>query len=386
METSGPLSDAFRAAIRGDIESDSFDGLVLTEGIEWQRVVILRSYAKYLLQLGTTSSYGFMAESLLANVRVTHALLALFQTSFDPELDGTDRTKNIEIARKELGAAIDEVPALNADRLLRTFMNLPAMLRTNYYQNLHYLSCKFDPSAIAECPFPRPKYEIWVYSPRVEGLHLRFGAIARGGLRWSDRREDFRTEILGWSRPRRSRTQSLCQPAPRAGSFQNSCPTPCSTVARGLRRDAKATGTSFAGCSTSPTTSSPQTPGKRWSGPVRVVCRDGEDSYFVVAADKGTATFSDTAIELALEYGFWLGDAFASGGSVGYDHKEMGITAKGAWESVKAHFSELGIDVQNEDFTAADIGDMSGTCSGKRLAPVPAYPPVLWVLRPSHFP
>ena len=169
-ETSGLLADSFRAAMRGDIESDSFDGLVLTERIDWQRVVILRSYAKYLLQLGTTNSYGFMADALLANVRVTHALLGLFETSFDPGITGTDRVQGIEAAGKELAAAIDEVPTLDADRLLRTFMNLiGATLRTNYFLHRPYLSYKFNPSVIAACPFPRPKYEIWVYSPAGGG-------------------------------------------------------------------------------------------------------------------------------------------------------------------------------------------------------------------------
>ncbi|MFL4476208.1 NAD-glutamate dehydrogenase [Paeniglutamicibacter sp. MACA_103] len=368
LKTSGLLADSFRAAIRGDIESDSFDGLVLTEGIEWQRVVILRSYAKYLLQLGTTNSYGFMAESLLANVRVTHALLGLFQISFDPDIGGTDRAQGIEIARKELSAAIDEVPALNADRLLRTFMNLVgATLRTNYFQNRHYLSYKFDPSALAECPPPRPKYEIWVYSPRVEGLHLRFGAIARGGLRWSDRREDFRTEILGLVKAQTVKNAVIVPTGAKGGFFPKRLPDPVMDRGAWLAEGRESYRIFIRGMLDITDNLCPADTGKMLVPPRHVVCHDGEDSYLVVAADKGTATFSDTANELAREYGFWLGDAFASGGSVGYDHKEMGITAKGAWESVKMHFSELGIDVQGEDFTVAGIGDMSGDVFGNGM-------------------
>jgi glutamate dehydrogenase len=368
METSGLLADSFRAAMRGDIESDSFDGLVLTEGIEWQRVVILRSYAKYLLQLGTTNSYGFMAESLLANVRVTHALLGLFQTSFDPDIGGSDRAQGIEIARKELSAAIDEVPALNADRLLRTFMNLVgATLRTNYFQNRPYLSYKFNPSALAECPFPRPKYEIWVYSPRVEGLHLRFGAIARGGLRWSDRREDFRTEILGLVKAQTVKNAVIVPTGAKGGFFPKLLPDPLLDRGAWLAEGRESYRVFIRGMLDITDNLSSTDTGKMLVPPWNVVCHDGDDSYLVVAADKGTATFSDTANELAREYGYWLGDAFASGGSVGYDHKEMGITAKGAWESVKMHFSELGIDVQNEDFTVAGIGDMSGDVFGNGM-------------------
>ncbi|GAA1889151.1 NAD-glutamate dehydrogenase [Paeniglutamicibacter psychrophenolicus] len=368
METSGLLSNAFRAAMRGETESDGFDGLVLAEGIEWQRVVILRSYAKYLLQLGTTNSYGFMAESLLANVRVTRALLGLFETSFDPGREGTDRAGDIVIARKELVAAIDEVPALNADRLLRTFTNLVgATVRTNYFQHRPYLSFKFDSSAIPECPLPRPKHEIWVYSPRVEGLHLRFGAIARGGLRWSDRREDFRTEILGLVKAQTVKNAVIVPTGAKGGFFPKQLPDPLLDRDAWLEEGRESYRDFIRGMLDITDNLGTTDTGKVPVPPRNVVCHDGADSYLVVAADKGTATFSDTANELAREYGYWLGDAFASGGSVGYDHKEMGITARGAWESVKAHFGELGIDVQNEDFTVAGIGDMSGDVFGNAM-------------------
>ena len=367
-ETSGLLADSFRAAMHGDIESDSFDGLVLTERIEWQRVVILRSYAKYLLQLGTTNSYGFMADVLLANVRVTRALLDLFQASFDPGLSGTDRAQGIEAARNELRAAIDEVPTLDADRLLRTFMNLiEATLRTNYFQKRSYLSFKFNPSAIAACPFPRPAYEIWVYSPRVEGAHLRFGAIARGGLRWSDRREDFRTEILGLVKAQTVKNAVIVPTGAKGGFYAKRLPHPAHDRSAWLEEGRESYRIFIRGMLDLTDNLITTDTGKTVVPPPNVVRHDRDDSYLVVAADKGTATFSDTANELAREYGFWLGDAFASGGSVGYDHKAMGITARGAWVSVGTHFSELGIDIDREDFTVVGIGDMSGDVFGNGM-------------------
>ena len=367
-ETSGLLADAFGAAMRGDVESDRIDALVIREGVGWRQAAILRSYAKYLQQLGTTNSYGFIADTLLANVRATHALLALFQAKFDPGLDVPGRFRATAAARKELLAAIDEIPVLDADRLLRTFMNLvEATLRTNYFQGKGHLSFKLNPAAIANAPFPRPKYEIWVYSPRVEGVHLRFGALARGGLRWSDRSEDFRTEVLGLVKAQNVKNSVIVPTGAKGGFYPKQLPDPAADREAWLAEGLACYRIFVSGLLDLTDNLVPSVHGESVVPPERVVRHDGDDSYLVVAADKGTASFSDAANAVAREYGFWLGDAFASGGSVGYDHKQMGITARGAWESVRHHFSELGMDPQSEDFTVAGIGDMSGDVFGNGM-------------------
>ncbi len=374
--TGALLADAFSAAVRGDEESDRFDALVLREELTWRKVVILRSYAKYLRQLGTIYTYGFIADTLLANVPATHALLSLFRARFDPELSPSRRLQDTAAARAAVADAIDAVPSLEADRLLRTFLNLiEATTRTNFFRHRPYLSFKLRPSDIPGAPYPRPKFEIWVYSPRVEGVHLRFGPVARGGLRWSDRREDFRTEILGLVKAQTVKNSVIVPTGAKGGFYPKRLPSPVSDrtawlkegeesykdFVRGLLDVTDNLDTSDVG-----TAPSRGTPGRVIS-PENVVRHDDDDYYLVVAADKGTAAFSDTANGVAFEYGFWLGDAFASGGSVGYDHKQMGITAHGAWESVKQHFSELGIDSQQEDFTVAGIGDMSGDVFGNGM-------------------
>lgn len=366
--TSELIADAFGAAIRGDVESDRMDALILGEGVGWRQAAILRSYAKYLQQLGTTNSYGFIADTLMANVGATQALLALFQAKFDPGVDAQVRALRTAAARTELLDAIEAIPVLDADRLLRTFLNLvDATLRTNYFLDKGYLSFKLDPGAIDSAPFPRPRFEIWVYSPRVEGVHLRFGALARGGLRWSDRSEDFRTEVLGLVKAQNVKNSVIVPTGAKGGFYPKQLPDPAvdreAWLAEGLdcyrifiRGLLDLTDNLLAGAS-----------GGAVMPPERVVRHDGDDYYLVVAADKGTASFSDTANAVARDYAFWLGDAFASGGSVGYDHKQMGITARGAWESVKHHFSELGMDSQSADFTVAGIGDMSGDVFGNAM-------------------
>lgn len=366
--TSGLLGDAFGAAMRGDSESDRFDGLVLREGIEWRQAAILRSYAKYLQQLGTTTSYGFMADTLLVNVRATHALLALFRAKFDPGLDAPARSRDSAGARKELLAAIEEIPVLDADRLLRTFMNLvEATLRTNFFQGKPHLSFKLNPAAISNAPFPRPKYEIWVYSPRVEGVHLRFGALARGGLRWSERSEDFRTEVLGLVKAQNVKNSVIVPMGAKGGFYPKQLPDPAADREAWLSEGLDCYRIFISGLLDLTDNLVTRARGEEVVPPEHVVRHDGDDYYLVVAADKGTASFSDAANAVAQEYGFWLGDAFASGGSVGYDHKQMGITARGAWESVKHHFRELGMDPQSEDFTVAGIGDMSGDVFGNGM-------------------
>ncbi|MBP1136432.1 glutamate dehydrogenase [Arthrobacter sp. PvP023] len=373
LGTSELLADAFCAAMRGDIESDTFDALVIREGIGWRQTAILRGYAKYLQQLGTTNSYGFMADTLRANVRATRALLALFEAKFDPDLDQPTRLFDMDSARSELTAAIDAVPVLDADRLLRSFASLvEATLRTNYFLDKPYLSFKLNLSGVPVAPAPRPKYEIWVYSPRVEGVHLRFGAIARGGLRWSDRREDFRTEILGLVKAQTVKNAVIVPTGAKGGFYPKRLPDAATDRAAWLAEGQESYRIFIRGMLDITDNLLPSPDGAHGSTelvvpPERVVRHDGDDYYLVVAADKGTAAFSDIANALALEYGFWLGDAFASGGSVGYDHKQMGITARGAWESVRHHFSELLIDSTAQDFTVVGIGDMSGDVFGNGM-------------------
>ena len=401
------LAASFCAAMRGDAESDAFDALVIREGIDWRRTAILRGYAKYLRQLGSTNSYGFIADTLRENVRATHALLSLFEAKFDPDrfdpdlfdpelrapkpaeptpsqqipvgsdLFETDRSKYssrtqaTNAARKELAEAIDAVPVLDADRLLRSLASLvEATLRTNFYLNKPYLSFKLNPSSIPAAPAPRPQFEIWVYSPRVEGVHLRFGPIARGGLRWSDRREDFRTEVLGLVKAQTVKNAVIVPTGAKGGFYPKQLPDPAEDRAAWLAEGQESYRIFVRGL-LDITDNLVAEPDGGSSGrvvpPARVVRHDGDDYYLVVAADKGTATFSDIANALAGEYGFWLGDAFASGGSVGYDHKQMGITARGAWESVRHHFKELLIDADAEDFTVVGIGDMSGDVFGNGM-------------------
>jgi glutamate dehydrogenase len=390
------LAGSFCAAMRGETESDAFDSLVVREGIDWRRTTILRAYAKYLRQLGSTNSYDFIADTLRENVRATHALLELFEAKFDPDRFDPDllepelltpslaegdpleagspfnhRTRAVEAARKALAEAIDAVPVLDADRLLRTLASLvEATLRTNFYLDKPYVSFKLNPSAVPAVPAPRPRFEIWVYSPRVEGVHLRFGAIARGGLRWSDRREDFRTEILGLVKAQTVKNAVIVPTGAKGGFFPKQLPDPAEDRAAWLAEGQESYRIFIRGLLdvTDNLVADPDGGANgRVVPPPRIVRHDGDDCYLVVAADKGTAAFSDIANALAAEYGFWLGDAFASGGSVGYDHKQMGITARGAWESVRHHFRALLVDSRTEDFTVVGIGDMSGDVFGNGM-------------------
>jgi len=328
---------------------------------------VLRAYAKYMRQMGNANSYDFVADTLLRNPVVSRSLVALFTARFDPDLDG-DRDAASDAARATLDEGLEAVPTLDADRVLRTFANLiDATLRTNYFQDKRHVSVKFDTARIEGAPFPRPKFEIWVYSPQVEGVHLRFGTVARGGLRWSDRREDFRTEVLGLVKAQTVKNAVIVPTGAKGGFFAKQLPDP-SLDRQGWLAEGQASYRTFIrgllditdNLVTNGTTESVLPPS-------RVVRHDGDDTYLVVAADKGTAAFSDIANELSAEYNFWLGDAFASGGSVGYDHKAMGITARGAWESVKRHFSEFDVDTQTEDFTVVGVGDMSGDVFGNGM-------------------
>jgi glutamate dehydrogenase len=355
---------AFSAAWRGDAETDRFSALVLRAGLPWREVVILRAYARYARQLGSPYGASYMAETLLAHADVARALIALFRARFNPALGDPDgaRARVVDDALDAVRGLVDDVTGLDADRILRgQVAMIMATLRTNWFRDRPFLSFKIDPSAVLDMPAPRPRFEIFVYSPRVEGVHLRFGPVARGGLRWSDRPQDYRTEILGLVKAQMVKN-AVIVPVGAKGGFVVRDPEPgpdevaaCyRTFISGLLdvTDNRAVNDSGAG-ETVP--------------PPEVVRHDGDDSYLVVAADKGTARFSDLANEIAMSYGFWLGDAFASGGSVGYDHKAMGITAKGAWESVKRHFRELGVDPQSEEFTVVGVGDMSGDVFGNGM-------------------
>ncbi|MFM9273625.1 NAD-glutamate dehydrogenase [Pseudarthrobacter sp. NKDBFgelt] len=368
LSTGQLLADSFGAAVTGASESDSFDRLVLREGLHWRQVTVLRAYARYMRQMGNTNSFGFMADTLLANPRVTKGLNALFAARFDPSLSDDERAEAQASVRKDLDVSIEKVATLDADRVLRTFVNLiEATLRTNYYQDRAHLSFKLDPSRIEGLPFPRPMFEIWVYSPRVEGVHLRFGKVARGGLRWSDRREDFRTEILGLVKAQTVKNAVIVPTGAKGGFFAKQLPDPTADRAAWMAEGIESYKTFIRGLLDITDNLITEGDSESLVPPSDVVRHDDADSYLVVAADKGTATFSDIANGLSAEYGFWLGDAFASGGSVGYDHKAMGITARGAWESVKRHFSELDLDTQTQPFTVVGVGDMSGDVFGNGM-------------------
>ncbi|MGE3256240.1 NAD-glutamate dehydrogenase [Pseudonocardia sp.] len=349
--------DAFSAAWRGDAESDWFSPLVLRAGLPWREVAVLRAYARYARQVGVAYGMVYIADVLLAHADVAAALLALFRARFDPALDERERSTAMHAALSDVDRRIEAVTGLDADRILRAYVTgITATLRTNFYRNRSFVSFKVDPTAVPYMPHPRPRFEIFVYSPRVEGVHLRFGPVARGGLRWSDRPQDYRTEILGLVKAQQVKN-AVIVPVGAKGGFVVRRSDPDPEEVQGCYR------TFISGL----LDVTDNLVGGETVPPPGVVRHDGDDSYLVVAADKGTARFSDLANEVAASYGFWLGDAFASGGSVGYDHKAMGITARGAWESVKRHFRELGLDTQREEFTVVGIGDMSGDVFGNGM-------------------
>ncbi len=363
------FQEAFAAVWTGRAENDGFNCLVLKAGLTWRQAMVLRAYAKYLRQAGATFSQDYMEDTLANNVHTTRLLVNLFQARLSPEHQraGSELTDGL---LEELDGALDQVASLDEDRILRAFLTLiKATLRTNYFQHdgdgqpHAYLSMKFDPQAIPDLPAPRPAYEIWVYSPRVEGVHLRFGKVARGGLRWSDRREDFRTEVLGLVKAQMVKNTVIVPVGAKGGFVGKRLPDPAVNRDAWLAEGIACYRTFISGL----LDITDNLVGGTVVPPHDVVRHDGDDSYLVVAADKGTATFSDIANEVANSYGFWLGDAFASGGSVGYDHKKMAITSSGAWESVKRHFREMGHNTQEEDFTAVGIGDMSGDVFGNGM-------------------
>jgi glutamate dehydrogenase len=362
------FQDAFAAILRGEAESDGFNRLVLRARLTWRQIVVLRAYCKYLRQTRMAFSQEYMEQALASNPQIARWLVQLFESRFDPtQPDGSE--SRADKLRGRLADSIDRVANLDEDRILRGFLGMvEATLRTNHFQQgldgepKPYLSFKLDPAQVPSLPKPRPMFEVFVYSPRTEAVHLRGGKVARGGIRWSDRREDFRTEILGLMKAQMVKNAVIVPVGAKGGFVVKQPPAEggrealmdevvaCySTMMRGLLdiTDNRVDGKVVA--------------------PADVVRYDDDDPYLVVAADKGTASFSDLANSIAQEYGFWLDDAFASGGSAGYDHKKMGITARGAWESVKQLFRETGVDTQSTDFTVVGVGDMSGDVFGNGM-------------------
>ncbi|MGW0160638.1 NAD-glutamate dehydrogenase [Mycobacterium sp. NPDC003323] len=373
------FADTVTAIWHGRAEIDHFNELVLRAGLTWQQVTILRGYAKYLRQAGFPYSQTHVEGVLNGNPGTARSLVELFEALFTPEADVADsgKTLDAQAAAAAVAADIDALVSLDTDRVLRAFAGLvQATLRTNYFVSAEdsaraqdVLSFKLNPGLIDELPLPRPKFEIFVYSPRVEGVHLRFGFVARGGLRWSDRREDFRTEILGLVKAQAVKNAVIVPVGAKGGFVVKRPPLPTGDAVAdrdATRIEGVACYRLFISGLLDLTDNVDKSTGTVVT-PTGVVRRDGDDAYLVVAADKGTATFSDIANDVAKSYGFWLGDAFASGGSVGYDHKAMGITARGAWESVKRHFREIGVDTQSQDFTVVGVGDMSGDVFGNGM-------------------
>jgi glutamate dehydrogenase len=370
------FEDAFARAFRGEVDNDDFNRLVLLAGLSAGEVVILRAYAKYLQQIGFPQSQATVAATLAAHPRIARMLVSLFRLRFDPAShDDSSAASQVNA----LEQALDKVSNLSEDRVLRQLLALvQATLRTNYWRTgigaspsvegsapgprRPFLSFKLDSHKVPGLPEPRPLYEIWVYSPRFEGIHLRGGKVARGGLRWSDRPDDFRTEVLGLVKAQMVKNTVIVPTGSKGGFVLKKAP-PASDREAFMKEGVACYQDYLRGL----LDLTDNLVGGKAVPPPQVVRIDGDDPYLVVAADKGTATFSDYANAISAEYGHWLGDAFASGGSKGYDHKEMGITARGAWESVKRHFRELGLDTQSTDFTVAGIGDMSGDVFGNGM-------------------
>ena len=366
------IKSAFTAVWTGRMDSDGFNQLTLTTGVPWRTVTVLRAYCRYLLQAGLPFSQGYIAQVLVNNAALARAFADLFAARFDPALSTGARRAALARLERRIRAALEDVKGSDEDRILRALWNtLTATVRTNAYQTTasdqfkDYLSFKIESRQLRELPLPKPLFEIFVFSTRMEGVHLRMGHVARGGIRWSDRREDFRTEVLGLMKAQQVKN-TVIVPVGAKGGF---------VVRRMLAGDREAQQAEVVVCYQTLIRGlldiTDNIVDDKIVAPAKVVRHDGDDAYLVVAADKGTATFSDIANALSQEYGFWLGDAFASGGSVGYDHKKMAITARGAWECVKRHFRELGIDIQARDFSVAGIGDMAGDVFGNGMLQSP---------------
>ena len=362
------FEEAFLQCWHGHTENDGLNRLVLLAGLDSRQVVCLRTLTKYLVQTGLPYSQSYMEQLLADHAAIARSLVQVFENRFDPQVSDEQRKNEGMKLAQNMDHQLDQVASLDADRVLRAFLSVVrAGLRTNFYQSDEqghdkaYVSLKLNPKQVSELPRPLPMFETFVYSPNMEGIHLRGGPVARGGLRWSDRREDFRTEVLGLVKAQMVKN-AIIVPVGAKGGF---------VVKRGNPADRDAWQQQGIACYKEFIRGLLDITDNRQAGeivpPRSVVRHDSDDPYLVVAADKGTATFSDIANGLAEDYGFWLGDAFASGGSVGYDHKKMGITARGAWESVKRHFRERGKDIQTTPFTVVGIGDMGGDVFGNGM-------------------
>ena len=376
IDNISPIKPLFEAAFsstwHGASESDGFNRLVLVAGLASEEVTILRALAKYLKQTGFTFSQTYIEQTLGDNAAIAWQLVELFHARFNPAATG-DRAATQSTIVQNIHEALDAVANADEDRILRRFLALiQAVIRTNFYQKAKdadgtpqrkaYVSFKIESAKVPELPEPRPLYEIWVYSPRIEGIHLRFGKVARGGLRWSDRMEDFRTEVLGLVKAQQVKNAVIVPVGSKGGFVVKNSP-PASDREAFMKEGIACYQTFLRGLLdlTDNLIANQLVP------PPDVVRHDADDPYLVVAADKGTASFSDYANAVSAEYRHWLGDAFASGGSVGYDHKKMGITARGAWESVKRHFLEIGLDTQTTAFSVVGVGDMSGDVFGNGM-------------------
>lgn len=358
---------AFLQTWLGQSESDAFNKLILAAQLDWRHIAMLRGYARYMKQIGATYSQDFIAATLVNQAAITRQLVELFELRFNPDLTPETTAQTTCIAT--IKAALEGVSSLNEDRILRRYLELiQATLRTNFYQQDEAgnpkaaISYKLKPSAISNIPQPAPMFEVFVSSPRVEGVHLRYGQAARGGLRWSDRHEDFRTEVLGLVKAQQVKNAVIVPVGAKGGFICKQMPINPDREA--FMAEGIACYKTFISCLLDITDNLVK---GEVIPPQRLVRHDGDDTYLVVAADKGTATFSDIANGIAADYNFWLGDAFASGGSAGYDHKKMGITASGAWVNVQRHFRELGINVQEETFSVVGIGDMAGDVFGNGM-------------------
>ena len=357
-----PLEDVFHAVLGGAAESDGFNRLVIGAGLDWRNVVILRMMAKFLRQAAFPFSQDYMEQALSRNPEIAGLLTALFHARLDPQSHSDAEAKKLS---ETIETTLAEVPSLDDDRIIRRFRNVIAnILRTNYYQDgASVIAIKLDSGKLDELPAPRPWREIFAYSPQMEGVHLRFGKVARGGIRWSDRREDFRTEILGLVKAQQVKNAVIVPVGAKGGFYPKTMPA---NPTRDQFMNMGVAAYKMLINALLDVTDNLK-PDGQVVPPPQVVRHDDDDPYLVVAADKGTATFSDIANGIAEGRGFWLGDAFASGGSHGYDHKKMGITARGAWEAVKRHFREMGRDIQTEDFTVVGVGDMSGDVFGNGM-------------------
>ena len=366
----GALESCFLVVMRGGAENDGYNALVLKAGLAWRDIALIRSISRFLRQVRLPFSQDYMWATLRTHPAIASNIVNLFHARFDPRLSAEDRsTREGEIAAA-IETALNDVPSLDEDRILRHFVNaVQSALRTSFYQisddgrPKEQISIKYDSRKLTTLPAPRPLYEIFVYSPRVEGVHLRFGKVARGGIRWSDRPQDFRTEILGLVKAQQVKNAVIVPVGAKGGFVPKHLPV------GGTREAIAAEGvaayklfiTSLIDITDN------LSPEGKVLPPANVVRHDGDDPYLVVAADKGTATFSDTANAISAEHDFWLDDAFASGGSAGYDHKKMGITARGAWEAVKRHFREMDVNVGTTPFTVVGVGDMSGDVFGNGM-------------------